>query len=514
MLIVYHNKEVVTSIELNDLKLSFDKKKSLIEIVFQLSEVYSEEWVVWCDLRLRDFLNIGSFDEIFNDNRMLQSYSLDGTYIVSDNIHFIDSSHFVNPNRNVRFASILMSSNVGGIHASILNIVNRKKYLNDSFSYFLCSLSKQAMPEGLFCYSNPNLLREYPKALKNDYKTDILLDYKFIRQHWKKRWLVMFFLNILFFQRKLTLVPLLKSFFYQKRKLQSGVFESTLNNSKKENNTPNSFDVIIPTIGRKDYLYDVLNDLREQKLKPKKVIIVEQNADQSAMSELDFLQTENFPFVVKHIFIYRTGACNARNIALNEIESDWIFLADDDIRFSSTFLLDVKERIGSSKLGAFSVSCLQKDEKEETRGTIQSAIFGSANSFIINSVAKKCRFDLNLEHGYGEDTDFGMQIRNLGVDVYHMADIQVFHLKAPVGGFRTKPILPWHGDDIQPKPSPTVMIYNLKYLTKKQIQGFKLQLAMKYYKFQSIKNPIKYLRKFNLQWATSQFWAKKIMMDK
>ena len=54
-----------------------------------------------------------------------------------------------------------------------------------------------------------------------------------------------------------------------------------------------TIDVVIPTIGRKKYLYDVLCDLRKQTHLPKNVIIVEQNLLLDSKSELDFLQNDD-----------------------------------------------------------------------------------------------------------------------------------------------------------------------------------------------------------------------------
>lgn len=67
--------------------------------------------------------------------------------------------------------------------------------------------------------------------------------------------------------------------------------------SDKNNNSNNhkSVDVLIPTIGRKEYLYDVLIDLRKQTLLPQKVIIVEQNSEPDSLTQLDYLTAEEWP---------------------------------------------------------------------------------------------------------------------------------------------------------------------------------------------------------------------------
>jgi hypothetical protein len=64
---------------------------------------------------------------------------------------------------------------------------------------------------------------------------------------------------------------------------------------------------------------------------------------------------------------------------------------------------------------------------------------------------------------------------------------KIIHLKAPVGGFRTKSKLAWENDEIQPKPSPTVMLFQITHKTKQQNLSYKTILFFKYYKHQSIK---------------------------
>jgi GT2 family glycosyltransferase len=114
---------------------------------------------------------------------------------------------------------------------------------------------------------------------------------------------------------------------------------------------------------------------------------------------------------------------------------------------------------------------------------------------------------MRFENGFGEDADFGMQLRNKGVDVLYLPQPQILHLKAPVGGFRSKPVLPWEDEVIQPKPSPTVMLFKNIYHTKEQLLGYKLNLFFKYYKNQSIKNPFKYYKSMQKQWEISAKWA-------
>jgi hypothetical protein len=83
-------------------------------------------------------------------------------------------------------------------------------------------------------------------------------------------------------------------------------------------------------------------------------------------------------------------------------------------------------------------------------------------------------------------------------------------LKAPIGGFRTKPSVLWQDDSIQPKPSPTVMLFKLFYDTKEQLLNYKVTLFFKNLNKEFIFNPVKYIRLFNKKWTKSIFWANEL----
>jgi GT2 family glycosyltransferase len=118
-----------------------------------------------------------------------------------------------------------------------------------------------------------------------------------------------------------------------------------------------------------------------------------------------------------------------------------------------------------------------------------------------------------LEHGYGEDVDFGVQIRNLGYDVIYAPHIQILHLKAPIGGFRSLPTFPWNEDKVLPKPAPQILYHRIKNTTTQQLRGYKWVLFLKYYFRQQIKNPFSYISYFKKAWNKSDYWAKKLPLD-
>jgi GT2 family glycosyltransferase len=272
-------------------------------------------------------------------------------------------------------------------------------------------------------------------------------------------------------------------------------------------------DVIIPTISRKDFLYDILKDLKAQTYLPTKVIIVEQNPVKGSASELDYLTTEEWPFEIRHIFTHQIGACNARNIALKQITSEWVFFADDDIRIGSNFMQSAFEQIAVFGIKGVTFRCFQKGEKQIYSRIAQWGTFGSGCSLVSSDSIKNCNFKLGYEFGFGEDADFGMQLRSTGCDVLYFPEPEILHLKALSGGFRTKPILQWQNDSIQPKPSPTVMLYQLENCTTEQTNGYKTTLFFKYYRKQPVKNPFRYYKHFQEQWDRSVFWANKLKQE-
>jgi GT2 family glycosyltransferase len=197
-------------------------------------------------------------------------------------------------------------------------------------------------------------------------------------------------------------------------------------------------------------------------------------------------------------------------LALDQTQSEWVFLADDDNRFEATLLSDIFSKIEQYGNLVVTTSYPQKGESKKYEKVIQWPTFGAGNSFVRRDLLEKVRFNSAFEFGYGEDGDFGMQLRHQGYDVLYLPEPEILHLKAPVGGFRTKPALQWQKDNIQPKPSPTVMLYQLLHVTPAQTNSYKTTLFFKYYRLQKIKNPIRYYYNFQKQWARSVFWANEL----
>ncbi|WP_395043417.1 glycosyltransferase family 2 protein [Flavobacterium sp.] len=510
MIIIYHDKNKIKNvISSNNLEITFKKDNSIIEVIQGISIQYPSEKIAWCNQFLHTKINLDFIKNQKINNNTIKTYNPFETNYLTNAIGYVENSPFININKKITYPTWQMSSHVGFANAALFLDIKNKIKNNKNFDYYINSISKIYQPLGLFCYSEPQLLLDVKNIvdLKNINASNFKI-FKFIKQHNKSKWVFLLFIDYVVFNKKFPFLALLNSLFFKQIKISKYEIPKT----KDDINTiyTDSIDVLIPTIGRKKYLYDVLCDLKNQTYLPKNVIIVEQNAIKNSSSELDYILTEPWPFQIKHFFTNTLGACNARNIALDKIESDWIFFADDDIRFDANFLNQCLHNCKVNNIKAATLASLKQGEQIPNINPSQWESFGTCSSFVLSSVVKKIRFDLGFEFGYSEDIDFGKKIRNQGADISFLPFPRILHLKAPIGGFRTKFVFDWEKDEIQPKPSPTVMLYKILHCTDEEINGFKTVLFFKFYKKQNIKNPIKYFNYFNKQWNQSIKWAKEL----
>lgn len=513
MIQVIHNCNTVLKISKDDQSLEIFDNLNISETIYKLAELYPSELILWCYNHLIPFINYEQISSICNSNSEIISYNISGENYLSKNIGFVEQSIFVNFSKKVKIATWQMSSTIGIAHTDVFSALKTTIKPVKDFDYFLNSIAKIAMPLGVFCYSNPNLLIEKNVEIALNQKISFSNLFRFVSQHYKKVWLLVLFICLIYKKGKFPIFAFLKSFFYSKITIDK-IKISTFNLlSKNEFKYSNDIDVLIPTIGRKEPLYNFLKNLSEQTILPKNVIIIEQNPIVNAVSELDYLTNESWPFQIKHQLIYQLGACNARNLALKEITSDWVFFADDDIEIKSDFLENCLENAKKYNQQVFSLSCLLRKEKKFFNASFQWVSFGSGASFANVNAIKNLKFDSKYEFGFGEDADFGMQIRNNGIDVVYFPTPEIIHLKAPMGGFRTKVTRKWDTDLIEPKPSPTVMVFKLTYDSEEQLFAYKMMYFFRSYSFKDLINPIKKYKTLSSKWNRSVYWAQKLITD-
>lgn len=509
MIVVFHDQQKVVQLLINEKEISNFNGESVTTVIPKLLKDYSNDLLIWCHQAAKDNVQWNMIPTLFDSERKMLSF-LPNHNFFPDAIGYIEDSTFIKVNKKVTFPTWQMSSYIGGISTTILKQIDKSFWKTNNFDYVLNSVAKKYQSEGLFCYSEPKLLQESNEInLVKQFQTNIDTLFIFVKAHYKNIWSFLLFFNFLIYERKITLVSWLKTFFTEKITPYKSLVFNTIEYHNYDTSSI-SIDVIIPTIGRKKYLYDVLKDLSVQSHLPKNVIIVEQNSIQGSQSELDYINNETWPFKIKHLFINQAGVCNARNLALSQVTSEWIFFADDDIRFPNDLISTTFQIANHLNKYVFNLSCLQPNEKKTLLNIKQWPTFGSGCSIVKKEAIEGLKYNLSYEFGFGEDGDFGMQIRNKGYDVIYLPEPSIVHLKAPIGGFRTKPKLEWQDEIIPPKPFPTIILFALLHKTEQQLLGYKTTLFFKYYRLQSIKNPFAYYRMFQKQWAVSIKWANKL----
>ncbi len=175
---------------------------------------------------------------------------------------------------------------------------------------------------------------------------------------------------------------------------------------------------------------------------------------------------------------------------MNSVKADYIFFADDDIRLEKDLLENTLKEMWRLGVHCINLNCLQPREQPVFHKIKQWGAFGSGTSVVESEYALQCRFSEFLEKGFGEDIDFGLQLRAKGCDVIYHPGLQFTHLKAERGGFRE--IIRKKDTELAPKPSPTMMYLVKTSYNKIMQRGYKVSLFIKYYRKQPIKNPFRY----------------------
>lgn len=503
MIVVYHNNKGILKIDgipLN--KTNLYTKTSIQEGLVEIAENNPNELVVWAHISNESRIDFDACKQICHHQLIIASFSLTKEYAIAQEYGFVEMvSPFLKINRKVKYPTWLMSGDVGVTSSSI--IVKSKELLNYNLNFdeYLCYLAKLSQDKGLLCYSAPGLIKNIDLEKTSKNKKDYAKLFRFINSTYSLKWAFITFINFILHDKKVLFLSFLKGVI--NKKVSINVQFKDIDVKSIRTVPAFEYDVLIPTLKRAKYLKDVLEDLSKQDFLPKNVIIIEQ--DEHKETELSYLKSKSWNFNIIHKCINQFGACNARNVGLKMVKSNWVFLADDDIRFGSGFISDIYNHINKYKSEVINLSCLQVNEKQVFNNVRQWTTFGSGTTFLTTNSIKHCKFSMSHEFGYGEDEDFGLQIRNNGNDVIY-APIKLLHLKAPIGGFRKKVVKKWEGDKIQPIPYPTVLLNHINYKTNYQFLGYKTLIFINKILGKQIKGIINFYK----SWNKSLYWANKL----
>lgn len=272
-------------------------------------------------------------------------------------------------------------------------------------------------------------------------------------------------------------------------------------------------DVVIPTLGRRELLLGVLDDLADQSVLPQRVIVVEQTGGGPAGLPIDGTSR---PFHLEHLVIDRLGAGNARNVGLGRSDAAWVLMLDDDVRFAPDLVARLLGRARSSGTDALTAHL------ETVTGDAIPAVapegsppalrmwpgFGSGGALVARTRLDEAGgFDRRIDGGFGEDTELGVRLRLAGAMVTLASDPAILHLKAPVGGMRAPFPHPWRRDPHRPRPSPTMAFARSTFETPAMAAGYRTHWWLDAIRTDGVR--LRPLRRWQ-QWRSSMRWARRL----
>lgn len=471
---------------------------SIAAMMFELSKSGSDKIIGWCDERLIGSVDFSAWEELSDSPYSVISFNPDKKEYIPPQIGYADmGSPLTNINKSVRYGTWMLSSAMGVIHADIFN---RFEYLvQDDFDLFLSCLGMCGYKNGLFLYSDPRMLRQKDCRYTSKVISTTNL-FRFVKRYYTRNLFYYLFIAYFFLEKKVMLLPVLNTLLRNQLPEYKSVTLPEVQNGPIDNG--DTIDVLIPTLGRKETLYNVLQDLNTGDLVPARVIIVEQKAEKESQTDLDYLYNQSWNFEIVHRLIYQLGACNARNTAIDQVKSKWVFFADDDIRIERDTIKSCVEHLKTFGYGAATVAVYMNNETIDRKpNPILFNTFGSGCSIVDSTFVKDTYFKMGFEFGYGEDANYGCQLRNKGCAVVFYNKSPMLHLKAPIGGFRHKIEHPWLKDDLQPKPSPQVCLHWISDYSKHQLKATRLLLWIRMIDYR--KNPFKQLVVLKKRWRKS-----------
>ena len=289
MILLKHtgSKPVAVSKDGQPLEFQF-QNQAVSAACFLLAEKFPDESLIWFHEDVEHNLNLEFIQNLSSKLEML-SYAAKQPLAIAEVMGFVDQSVFFRIQPDVKYPTWLMSSAVGSVSCKALLHFKKDIPAYPNFDLFLCVLAKTGMLKGLRVYSEPRLIRNSAENAVS-FTKNLNTTYTIIAALMGAKWLLLFELQRLLYQKKQNILRLLKSF--QIRRINSAAIpELTIDTSElDEVKNELNFDVVIPTLGRKQALKQTLDDLSSQILVPQCVILIEQNPEVNAVSELDYLE--------------------------------------------------------------------------------------------------------------------------------------------------------------------------------------------------------------------------------
>lgn len=286
-------------------------------------------------------------------------------------------------------------------------------------------------------------------------------EYRFLRRWFNPIWLCYtFFLRIVTLHNPVVEAHgFIKSFKVKRVNLYGQYIERSdfdTFNSKLVQSEP-FVSVVIPTLNRYDYLYDVMRDLEQQNYKNFEVIV----ADQSEPVDISFY--EQFDLDLTLIQQKEKALWLARNTCIKRSKGDYLLLYDDDSRVDPDWIqqhLKCLDYFQVNISSGVSLSVIGGKIPSDYRYFRWSGQIDTGNVMLRKDVFHKVGlFDRQFEKQRMGDGEFGLRCHINDLKNISNPRAKRVHLKAGKGGLRQ--IGSWDGFRpkgwLAPRPVPSVL---------------------------------------------------------
>jgi glycosyltransferase involved in cell wall biosynthesis len=235
--------------------------------------------------------------------------------------------------------------------------------------------------------------------------------------------------------------------------------------------------VIIPTLGRNTYLRTLLNQIRAQTVKPREVIVIDQNPPDQRDEAL-FSQAADLPLT--RLLQSVPGQCTARNRAIQHTHAEYLLLIDDDDEITPDLIAQHLAVMADPAVDASCGRTLEVDVDTSSAAAAYrqiSPIFPANNTMIRReALAHSGLFDTAYDHAMRADSDLGMRLYLSGALMIYDPAIAVLHHHAPIGGLRAhRQRVVTYASSRQRLthrnlPSVSEIYYTMRYFTPRQLR--------------------------------------------
>ena len=491
-------------------RLPLDGQAAPARELARLAREHPDAWIAWYERRLEPWLSDpGSWPGLArHELEVLHLGCFQRTDLLAGSLGLVDfDSPWLLPGpRDRRFATWLISPAAGIARAAAIRAIAPDR--TGSLAGFLFELGARGIRHGLSPVSEPALLKSpVPEEVwdRSPLSDDDLA--RLIRRGYGRKWLGFWLLARLVSERKLSPAAVGAALRGWTAKEPGKVDVRALERLQPalpDQDPDEDVDAVIPTLGRPEALRDVLRDLGDQTVPPRRAIVVGQG-DAPPPEEVPAFE------LVFHSLPAR-GACTARNAALREVRSDWVLLLDDDVRLQPGLISYLLRMARAWGVEAVNAAVHLPGERVGSQGPRPWPMFASGASLVSTRALRESGgFDERLDGGYGEDYEIGIRLRLAGAGVLYAPGEPVLHLKLPAGGFRHPAPLPWSDDPIPPRPSPPVLYSRRKHHPRTMQDGYRLYYALKRLAGKPLRAWLPELRTLRREWERAEWWAGRML---